>query len=311
MNTKNVIQHSHAVLNKHARTFSLASRLLPGEVRDNVAVTYAVCRLIDDTVDDAPSPAEAKVALQHIQNEWNGQSSPRPLLRLFRDICDEHDIPEGAVSELMLGVGGDLGTIRFESDRELLRYSYRVAGTVGIIMARLIGVTDANAIPHAIDLGVGMQITNICRDVLEDAKRNRVYIPESRLKAQKVSQDDLLDGSVSKAALGRVISDLLLLADQYYESGRQGMPYIPAIPRTAISTAAQMYQAIGSEIERRHYNVMAGRTIVGPASKLKWFTVGVGYSLLSPLQNSGDHKARLHRYFDGLAGANSADSSFC
>ena len=160
MNKTALIHHSHEVLNTHARTFSLASRLLPPEIRDNVAVTYAVCRLIDDTVDDAPSHEEATKGLQAIQDEWAHQREPRPLLRMFRGICEEHKIPDGAVRELIAGVGGDLGTIRFDSDRELLRYSYRVAGTVGIIMARLIGVQDPRALPHAVDLGVGMQITN-------------------------------------------------------------------------------------------------------------------------------------------------------
>ena len=304
MNTQDVIQESHGVLNEHARTFSLASRLLPPSIRDNVAVTYAVCRLIDDAVDDAPSPEEAVLALQSIQDEWSGAETARPLLTVFRRICEEHQIPSGAVHELMVGVGGDLGTIRFETDRDLLRYAYRVAGTVGIIMSRLIGVQESRAIPHAIDLGVGMQLTNICRDVLEDAQRDRIYLPQSRLLAHGITQEELLNGSVAKDALGRVISDILVVADQYYLSGRAGMAYIPAVPRTAIATAAQMYQAIGFKIEQHQYDVMAGRTIVGPGSKLKWFSIGLGVSMLSPWQNASEHRPHLHRHFDGFSGAN-------
>ena len=304
MNRTALIDHSHQVLNTHARTFSLASRLLPSTIRDNVAVTYAVCRLIDDTVDDAPSPTEATLGLQAIQDEWNGQRKARPLLRVFRSICEAHHIPDGAVRELMVGVGGDLGTIRFSSDRDLLRYSYRVAGTVGIIMARLIGVSDPRALPHAVDLGIGMQITNICRDVLEDAQRDRVYIPADRLASQGITSEDLLGSTAPKAGLGRVVSDLLVMADQYYESGRVGMPFIPTVPRTAIATAAQMYRGIGTKIEDQGYNVLAGRTIVGARGKLKLFARGLGYSMLCPLQAQTAHRSHLHRHFDGFDGVN-------
>ena len=299
-----VIAQSRVVMETHARTFSLAARLFPAETRDDVAVTYAFCRLVNDTVDDAPSHEQGAADLALLQEEFEGNREPRPLLQVFRECCERYGIPEGAVHELMIGVGSDVGVIRFDDDRDLLRYSYRVAGAVGLIMARLIGADDPMAMPHAVDLGVGMQITNICRDVLEDAGRDRVYLPAKRLKAHGVTQDEIIDGTASKEALGRVVSDLLLLADRYYASGGDGLHYIPRVPRAAVASAARMYRGIGVKIERGGYDVMAGRTIVGASGKLNWFMRGLAHSALCELDGVKRHDARLHEHFDGFAGVN-------
>ncbi len=299
-----VIAESRQVMEEHARTFSLAARLFPPETRDDVAVTYAFCRLVDDTVDDAPDPAVGEVELNEIQDEFHGRREPRPLLRVFRELCDRYDIPRGAVHELTVGVGSDVGVIRFKDDRDLLRYSYRVAGAVGLIMARLIGALDPKAMPHAVDLGVGMQITNICRDVLEDARRDRVYLPAKRLAAVGITQDELLTGKASKDALGRVVSDLLVLADRYYASGGDGLHYIPRVPRAAVASAARMYRGIGMKIERGGYDVLSGRTVVGATGKLKWFMRGLAHAAVCELDGAKTHDARLHEHFDGFAGVN-------
>jgi len=149
-----------------------------------------------------------------------------------------------------------------------------------------------------------MQITNICRDVLEDAQRDRVYIPADRLASQGVTPEELIQGNASATAVGRVVSDLLVIADQYYESGRAGMPYIPTIPRAAIATAAQMYRGIGTKIENQGYNVLAGRTVVGHRAKLNLFARGLGFSMFCPLQAQTAHRSHLHRHFDGFDGVN-------
>ena len=152
MREAEVVQESRRVMEKHAKTFSLAARLFPPETRDDVAVTYAFCRLVDDTVDDAPSHAQGAADLALLQGEFKGELEARPLLRVFRELVARYDIPPVAVHELMIGVGSDVGSIRFQDDRDLLRYSYRVAGAVGLIMARLIGADDPLAMPHAVDL---------------------------------------------------------------------------------------------------------------------------------------------------------------
>ena len=309
MNDSAVIDHSRQVMNQHARTFSLAARLFPQHTRDDVAVTYAFCRLVDDTVDDAPDPNLAASELRKIQDEFRGDRAPRPLLRVFRALCERHDIPRGAVHELTVGVGSDVGLIRFEDDRDLLRYAYRVAGTVGLIMARLIGATDPLAMPHAVDLGVGMQITNICRDVLEDAQRNRVYLPAKRLRAHGVDPEELIAGTAQREAVARVVSDLLILGDRYYASGNAGLHYIPRVPRAAVASAARMYRGIGVKIERGGYDVLSGRTVVGASGKLKWFMTGLGHSALCESEGRQKHDAQLHLPFDGFEGVNTPVST--
>jgi phytoene/squalene synthetase len=177
----------YAELATHARTFHFASRFLPRRNRDAAAVVYAVCRAIDDAVDEAPGPDAALAALDGLRAELAGRACARPLIGAFLRVASERRLPLEAVTELIAGVAGDVGPVTMPDDRSLLRYCYRVAGTVGLLMCGVLDVDAEAAAPHAIDLGIGMQLTNICRDVLEDGLRDRVYLPASRLAAAGAS----------------------------------------------------------------------------------------------------------------------------
>ena len=172
-----VLQASRAVFAAKARTFHWSARLLPADRRDDAAVVYAFCRLVDDTADEAPTAAVAAAALDRLAAELEGRAEPRPLVAAFLDTAARRGLPLDAARELLAGVRSDLGVVRIADDDALLVYCYRVASTVGLLMCGVLGVRERDALPFAVDLGVAMQLTNICRDVAEDAGRGRVYLP--------------------------------------------------------------------------------------------------------------------------------------
>jgi phytoene synthase len=296
---------SRNVLAKHSRSFSWASVFLPADRRDDAAVVYAMCRLIDDVADEADDAERAEAQLGLLREELEGKRAPRPLVEQFLTVVERRQMDVTYALELIEGVESDLGSVVFESDRELLRYCYRVAGTVGLMMCGVLGVDEKEALPHAIDLGVAMQITNICRDVLEDAERGRVYLPATRLRDAGTTPEAVLEGNADRAAVARVVDDLLVMADRYYASADDGMRYIPARCRLAIVVASRVYRAIGVKLRSNGSDALAGRTIVGAAGKAWWvFLSLLAYTSprISGLGSYRKHDAQLHEALRGLPG---------
>ena len=207
-----IVVQSRGVLSKHARSFRWASWFLPADRRDDAAVVYAFCRLVDDIADCSDDDSIARIELEKLSREIQRLEAPRPLVAAFLQIAASRNMDTIYALELIAGVLSDLGEVRFQEQEELFRYSYRVAGTVGLMMCAVLGVVDPNAHAHAVDLGVAMQITNICRDVKEDAEIGRVYIPADLLARVGVSQASILDGSVDRVQLAKVIESVITKA---------------------------------------------------------------------------------------------------
>lgn len=301
-----ILQESHTVLTTHARSFRWAAMFLAPQEHDDAAVVYAFCRLVDDTADEADDARHARAELNRIRAELDGSTRARPLVRAFVDVAGRLGMDLRYADELIEGVLSDLGCVSFEDDAELLRYCYRVAGTVGLMMCSVLGVDDPKALPHAIDLGVAMQLTNICRDVLEDAQMGRVYLPEERLAKEGIGLEAVLDETADPDAIGRVVGDLLKLAENYYRSADYGMRFIPARSRLAIVVAGRLYRAIGLKIMRGRVNpITDGRTWVAGPEKLVWSIVSLVVFLGPRIQgftrNPG-HDPSLHRSLRGLPG---------
>lgn len=297
-----VVAESRAVLVKHARSFSLASVFLPPDAGDDAAVVYALCRLIDDTVDEAPDAAIADIEAGQLRAELLGDAPARPLVAGFLAVMARRGGDVAPAIALLDGVRDDLAPARVADDAELVRYGYRVASTVGLLMCAVIGVTDRQAWPHAIDLGVAMQLTNICRDVAEDAGMGRVYLPASRLSAVGVSQAQLIDGTADPAAVSVVVRDLLEVADRYYASADAGMAYIPVRARAAILVASRVYRAIGVKLRRYGCDPLRGRTVVPWWEKVAWVAVGLGAVARLAIMRSPPHDSGLHLALAGLPG---------
>lgn len=290
-----------AVLAAGSRSFHFASLFLPADRRADAALLYALCRHVDDLADEAADTAQARAALARLEAELSGVLRPRPLVAAVHELARRRELDLAHALELVEGVRGDLVEVRVADDAELLRYGYRVAGTVGLMMSAVLGVRDPRARAFAVDLGVAMQLTNICRDVAEDARLGRVYLPATRLHGLGVQSapEAVLR---SPDAVRRVVHDLLAMADRYYRSAEEGMHYIPWRARLAILVAARVYRQIGVRLTRAGGDPLVGRTVV------PWWEKGL--AALGALadwprvaRRRVAHRPQLHRALRGLPGS--------
>ncbi len=261
-----LVPQSRAVLSRHARSFRWAAVFLPRDAADDAAVLYHLCRHVDDVVDEATDPDQATRDVEALRAELLGEVTPSPLVAAWLEVAERRGVPPEPMLDLVAAVASDLGQVRVKDDDELLAYCYGVAGTVGLMMCGVIGVTDREAWPHAVSLGIGMQLTNICRDVAEDGARGRTYLPASRLD----------QGSISE-----VVRDLLLLADSHYAEGRRGFRFIPLRTRLAIAVAAEIYQAIGLVLRARDCDPLRGRAVTSRLRKLLGVFRGLGRAVMA------------------------------
>lgn len=276
---------ARAVLRRHGRTFAFASHLLGARHARRAAVLYAFCRHVDDAADEARDPASARLALAAIRDSLRTGQANDPWTRAMLALQRETGMPAAPAQDLLAGVEGDLDAVRLADEDALLRYAYRVAGTVGLMMCAVLDVRDPRARPFAIDLGIAMQLTNIARDVGEDARRGRRYLPASWIgevsPAAIAAPDAALEASLQSAT-----RRLLALADRYYASGEAGLAFLPARARIAILAAARMYRAIGGRIAAAGYRSWDRRAVVGTMAKAGLLLQAVLAFALSP---------RLHR----------------
>ena len=238
------------IIAAHSKSFSLASRLLPRQIRDEAAIIYAWCRRVDDGIDLCPPAAQAAV-LAGFESElgsiYRGDEQSDAILAAFQSIVVARKIPRDYPAELLAGMGMDLKGVHYETFEGLLRYCHRVAGTVGLMMCHVMGVRDDRALRHAAHLGIAMQLTNICRDVAEDWQRGRIYVPANLLQH---------DG------IATVVRILLLRADEYYRSGDVGARFLSARCAFAVRAARRMYSGIGRELARRGFDPLRDRVVV-------------------------------------------------
>ena len=253
-------------LTQRGRTFHWARRLLSATHAERATRLYGFCRHVDDLVDECPSPGAAQTALalvrQALQTGQSDDAATCDMLQLMRGSGISPAIP----LELIDGMESDLGKVHVADMAELLLYCYRVAGTVGLMMTRVLDVTALEAQPHAINLGIAMQLTNICRDVREDALRGRRYLPATLVGA--VEPAALIDPDhATRMATLHTIRALLDLADQYYSSAEHGMHYLPPGARAGIRVAARVYQEIGVVLRQRGGDCWTSRATVGTTAK--------------------------------------------
>ena len=262
---------------------------------------YGFCRLMDDIADDAPTVAEAKSHLLRIADDLKSKTSDDPRILDAIALFEECEISVVIPLELVAGVMSDLDEVLFENEQHLIQYCYRVAGTVGLMMSAALDVKAPNALFHAIDLGIAMQLTNIARDIKEDAAMNRRYLPADYIG--EISPDLLANPPEQvRIKISSSIAKILELADKYYASGNAGLSYLPPGARTAILIASQLYREIGIKIRKKRFDVWSQRMIV-PAGTKALLTLFILLSL--PWRRSfwayrGFHDVTLHAHLSGL-----------
>ena len=252
-----------ALLRGGSLTFFLASRVLPAGVRADATALYAFCRLADDAIDLGD---DYERALRQLRTRLNGiyaaEPLPFPVDRALADVVRTHAVPRTLLEALLEGFEWDAGGRQYETLEQLTDYAARVAGTVGAMMALLMGVRAVDAVARACDLGVAMQLTNIARDVGEDASRGRLYLPRVWMREEGLDPDAWLQAPVHSAALARVIERVLVAADRLYRQADAGIAALPRGCRPAIRAARLLYAEIGHEVRRRGCDAVASRAVV-------------------------------------------------
>lgn len=251
-----------------SRTFYAASLLLPSWLRDPAYGLYAFCRLSDDAVDVDGGAANTLSVLQaRLDRVYHGRPDPVPAERALADIVRRYAIPQALPEALLEGLAWDVNGRRYETLDDLHAYAARVAGTVGVMMSLLMGARAPAILARACDLGLAMQLTNIARDVGEDARAGRIYLPLQWLAEEGVEPDAWLSRPVITPALRRVIARLLAAADELYRRSEAGIPSLPLSCRPGMFAARYMYAEIGREVERQDLDSVSSRAKVSSSRK--------------------------------------------
>ena len=284
------------ILARHGKSFYWASKFLGADLAERAAQLYLFCRYVDDLADgDLPDRQES---LEDIRARLEGKHvSAGPEIEAFIKLADKHNIPLSAAAELLDGMLSDQHPTALVDEAELLRYCHSVAGTVGLMMCRVLNCKEPRAESFAIDLGIAMQLTNISRDVLEDAQMDRRYLPSSWVD---FTPQQIAEAGVNcQQPVAYAITRLLNLSEQYYASAQLGIRLLPFRSRLSIAIALRVYRQIGWVLKRRNMVWWQGRVMVTAGEKV----------LLS-LRSMADlrpkvvppHETKLHHHLQGLAG---------
>ncbi|GAA0787142.1 phytoene/squalene synthase family protein [Roseibium denhamense] len=258
-----------AAIRKGSKSFHLASLILPGETRKAARALYAFCRHSDDLIDDPRSDGRALDQLRGRLNLiYEGKPADYACDRAFHRTVDDYAIPKCIPDALLDGFALDIGGARYTTIDDVKHYATCVAATVGLMMALVMRTGDRNALARAADLGIAMQLTNIARDVGEDARNGRIYLPSEWMRDEGLDADEFLANPEFSPALGRVVKRLLNEADHHYRLGHAGIEALPANCRHAIRTAALVYEEIGAEVRASGYDSVTRRAFTTNARKL-------------------------------------------
>jgi len=253
-------------IKSEGKSFYWASFFLPKKNRIAASRLYSICRYLDDVADNTKLNTSSQI--KNIFNQIKENESSE--INIF---FKKNNINLGILKDLIDGLISDQQNVRVTDEKELIDYSYKVAGTVGLMMLPIINTKDAEARKHAIDLGIAMQLTNIARDVYEDAKMDRLYLPKEWLG--QVSVSDLIDNKLDdqkKRLIELSIKNLIELSDKFYANGFSGMKFIPLRTRLAIFFAAKIYKGIGEKIKSDGYVYKLERIYLNKLEKL-WITI--------------------------------------
>lgn len=264
-------QYGTTALSQGSKSFALAAIFFDRECRTAARLLYSWCRYCDDAIDRAaPDTAAATLSelQQRTQDALDGRlpAAGMPAFAALYAVVRRYAIPTRYPLELLEGLAMDVRQARYRTYEDLLVYCYRVAGTVGLMMAHIIGVRSPAAYRHAVDLGNAMQLTNIARDVLEDAGLGRVYLPESD-GAAALSPEAVLDPQQRQMVFETAVA-LLRRADPLYRSGTAGLRYLPFRAAVAVAAASAIYADIGTQLLRHGPRAWEQRIVVSPPRKI-------------------------------------------
>lgn len=264
------------VLRAGSKTFHLASRLLPARVRKPTLVLYAFCRGADDGVDDASDRGAARAAVDElrarIERVYADRGLDAPLERAFAAVVRRFAIPRSAPELLAEGMEWDVDARRYETLDDLVAYAERVAGTVGVMMTHVMERPAEDVLARARDLGVAMQLTNVARDVGEDAAMGRIYLPTSWARESGVDPDAFVASPSPEEGVRAMTLRLLDEADAIYARADEGIEHLPRDCQRAIRAARLVYSDIGNVVRKRGGDSVTRRAVV-PLWRKLWLVL--------------------------------------
>lgn len=280
---RQAVADCHALMRGGSKSFFLASLALPRRVRAPAAALYAFCRVADDAIDHAEDPARALESLQRrLDAIYAGTPGPALADRAMAAVVDSIGLPRALPEALLEGFAWDTQGRAYPTIESLHAYGARVAGTVGAMMALAMETRESCALARACELGVAMQLTNIARDVGEDARMGRLYLPEQWMHEAGLDPKRWLAQPCFDARIAQVIARLLAEADRLYARAECGICALPRDCRPAIQAARLVYAEIGHELARRGLDSVSQRTVVGLPRKLARLVQASAAALIAP-----------------------------
>ena len=263
-------EYCQQIARSKARNFYYAFKTLPPQKRRAIHAVYAFCRVCDDIVDEERPLDEKRRLLAQTRDKlaWGRDGAePDPVFIALKDTADTFDIPAGLLEEVIDGVEMDLTQNRYQSFEDLREYCYKVASTVGLICVEIFGYSDPAAKEYAVDLGLGMQLTNILRDMKEDAQIDRIYIPQDDLDSFGYGESDLAEGKVNDA-FSDLMAHQVQRAKTYLDSGRRLMPLVSPQARACPAVLVGVYGTILDRIEASGFDVYRERIGLRTSEKI-------------------------------------------
>ena len=287
-----ITAHGHASIKKGSKSFALASRVLPPELRDDASMLYTWCRYCDDVI-DGQEMGHGQIAdyktgqserLEQLRkdttNALAGVPTDNPVFAGLARVVNTHEIDHKHPHDLLKGFEMDASERVYETVDDILDYSYHVAGVVGVMMANIMGVRDAATLDRASDLGLAFQLTNIARDVIDDAKADRVFVPQDLLIKHGAPTDAVnLAKRENWPAAHKAASEQLDIAEQYYASAKVGIKELPFRCAWAISAALAVYREIGERLRDGGPEAWEGRVSASKGRKITLALGAVGPSM--------------------------------
>lgn len=292
-----LLAHAERSIAVGSKSFAAAARLFDANTRRSAMLLYAWCRHCDDVIDgqqaghgaSVQAPALALQCLLELQVQTDaacrGAPIEQPAFAALREVARQHGIPRQEAFDLLAGFAQDVAGEHYRSLDETLGYCYHVAGVVGLMMARVMGVRDPAVLDRACDLGLAMQLTNIARDIVADAQVGRCYLPEQWLEELAIPGDRLTDKRYRRR-LAQLAQRLVDHAEPYYLSAQAGLPALPWRSAWAVATAALVYRQIGLKVRKAGADAWDGRLSTSKWEKLRAVAGGLWRAL----------SCRLRRY---------------
>ena len=282
--TKDHIEECRRIIKEGSKSFYFASLMLPAQVRVAATALYAFCRVSDDIADTPEATLKSIDRLtERIRKAYLGNPENHAADCAFSEVVRHYEIPELVPQSMVEGFRWDVTGKHYKTISDVINYSARVAGTVGVMMSIVMGRRLEGTLARACDLGVAMQLINIARDVGEDAQNGRVYLPSDWLVEEGIDPEEFVANPVFTEELGRVVKRLLETADEIYARGVTGISDLPTSCRPGIRAAGMVYAEIGQKVRENGFNSVDQRAFTTRGRKLSLMLMSTG----NPFDTSG------------------------